>query len=223
MHRFFGLSRPIIFLGPPGSGKGTQAKRLAAAYHIPHISTGDLLREQMKQKTPLGQIAKGWIDAGQLVPDELIIEMLLNRIQHEDCTAGYLLDGVPRTLVQAEALTKEWGTAHLPIVFFLDVPTEVLVQRAERRLVCTACGLIDNQLVSMSQAQPKCKNCGTELHRRPDDAPEVVVERLKVYDQLTKPLLNYYEDLGVLVQCNGNQGVDHVFRQITDVLENRLD
>lgn len=223
MHHFFGLSRPIIFLGPPGSGKGTQAKRLAAAYHIPHISTGDLLREQIKQKTALGQIAKGWIEAGQLVPDELIIEMLLNRIQNEDCAAGYLLDGVPRTLVQAEVLTKEWGTAHLPFVFFLDVPTEVLVQRAERRLVCTACGMIDNQLVSEPQAQPTCKNCGAALHRRPDDAPEVVLERLKVYDQLTKPLLSYYEDLGVLVQCNGNQGVDQVFRQITDVLENKLD
>jgi len=209
--------RVVILLGPPGAGKGTQAVRLAAELGLPHISTGDLFRANLKQGTELGQRAKGYMEAGKLVPDELVLEMLFDRVDAPDCAGGYLLDGFPRTLPQARALTEALGgrpSASLQ----LEVPDEVLVGRAGGRLLCRNCTNIHHADFAPPAEEGVCDACGGELYRRSDDAPEVVQERLQVYHGETSPMIDYYRELGSLIAVDGNQAPDAVFEELRRAL-----
>lgn len=208
----------IILLGPPGSGKGTQAVKITKELGIPHISTGDLFRENMGKNTPLGQRSKGFIDAGKLVPDELVLDMLFDRVSRPDCDKGYLLDGFPRTLPQAEAFEKNLDSNTKLVVLDLDVPDDVIVKRAEGRLTCKACGGVFNKYFSPSKIENVCDKCSGELVQRSDDKAEVVLERLKVYHSQTKPLVEYYTKKGVLHHFNGTQPKEVIFNEIMNVL-----
>lgn len=209
----------IILLGPPGSGKGTQAKRLSHEFKVPQISTGDLFREHMSTKTPLGEKACGFIKEGHLVPDELVMDMLFERISRPDCQRGYILDGFPRTINQAEQLSKYLDIKIHPIALNLDVPDEVIVKRAAGRLVCKQCGAIYNAEMSPPNRAQICDKCEGEVYRRHDDEPEVVRKRLHVYHQLTKPLLDYYEKKGILTSFNGNQPQDTVYKELKTFIQ----
>lgn len=211
------MSKPvvIILLGPPGSGKGTQAKRLAKQYNLPHISTGDLFRDNMSTGTPLGKKAQGFIQGGQLVPDSLVLDMLFDRIGKTDCLNGFILDGFPRTLPQAEALSERLEELVQFIVLSLDVRDEVIIDRAEGRLTCKQCGAIYHRDNAPPKAAGKCDKCGGEVIRRPDDEPQVVKERLRVYHAQTKPLIRYYDDKELLNTFDGTQSPDTVFAALT--------
>ena len=194
----------IIFLGPPGAGKGTQAQKICAALNIPQISTGDILRRAMKEGTETGKKAKSFIDAGQLVPDEVIIDIVKERLQMEDCQGGYILDGFPRTVPQAEALDT---FATIDSVIELDVADQVLVDRLSGRRVCVKCGATYH--LSMLNGETHCSNCGEELIQRNDDKAETVLARLKVYHDQTAPLIGYYEKKGLLKKIDGAQGLEN--------------
>lgn len=204
----------IILLGPPGSGKGTQAKRLAQEYQIPHISTGDLFREHMAAGTPLGQKAQSFIKSGQLVPHELVIEILSERIRRPDCLRGYLLDGFPRTILQADDLAKYLDSKMPVMVLYLEVPDEVIIKRASGRLLCKECGTIYNRDISPPIHEGVCDKCGGEVYQRSDDQPEVVRERLKVYHQQTQPLIEYYRQKEMLTHFDGDQFPDVVHAEL---------
>lgn len=209
--------RVLILLGPPGAGKGTQAARLAAESGIPHISTGDLFRTNLKQGTELGQKAKGFMESGKLVPDELVMDMLFDRVAAADCEGGYLLDGFPRTLPQAKALTKALGDQS-SCALLLEVPDEVLIGRAGGRLLCKGCTNIHHAEFSPPKVDGVCDACGGELYRRKDDQPEVVKERLEVYSNETQPMVDYYREQGSLGVINGNQSPDEVFADLNQAL-----
>lgn len=209
-----GQVKVVILLGPPGSGKGTQAVRLTKELGIPHISTGDLFRENMSKDTELGQRAKSFINAGKLVPDELVLEMLFDRVSRPDCANGYLLDGFPRTLAQAEALDKHLGANTNLVVLDLEVPDEIIVKRASGRLTCKDCGSVYNRHFSPPAQEGVCDKCGGELVQRPDDRAEVVEERLRVYHSQTKPLVEFYAKKGVLSRVDGTQSPDQVFEAL---------
>ena len=206
-------SRPtvLILLGPPGSGKGTQAVRLSKELGIPHISTGDLFRDNMSRNTELGKRAKSYMESGQLVPDELVLEMLFDRVSRPDCIQGYLLDGFPRTLPQAEALDKHLQGKAKIIALNLQVKDEAIVKRAEGRLTCKSCGAVYNKYYSPSKQENVCDQCEGDLIQRTDDKAEVVQERLRVYHKQTAPLIEYYQKKGVLAEVNGEQKPDEVF------------
>ena len=204
----------MILLGAPGSGKGTQAKRLASEYQIPHISTGDLFRENIAANTTLGQKAKEFTQAGNLVPDELVLNMLFDRISKPDCLNGYLLDGFPRTMAQAEALEKVLDPKKRVIALFLDVEDDAIIKRASGRLVCKKCAAIYNRNISAPKVEGQCDLCAGEVYQRPDDAPNVVLERLKVYHKQTQPLLEYYHKKGILASFNGDQPPDTVLEEL---------
>lgn len=204
----------IILLGPPGSGKGTQAKRLSQDYHIPQISTGDLFREHMAAQTPIGQKAKNFIQTGQLVPDDIVLGMLFERIEQPDCVRGYLLDGFPRTIPQADQLAQHQSMKTKLFVLCLDVPDEEIVRRAAGRLVCRQCGSIYNRDISPPVHENICDKCEGEVYRRADDEPEVVRKRLKVYRAQTQPLIEYYDKLGLLTMFDGNQPPDVVHAEL---------
>jgi adenylate kinase len=208
----------VVLLGPPGSGKGTQAKMLAEAFSIPQISTGDLFREHMKKDTPLGVEAKSYINAGKLVPDELTLKMLDERIQLDDCKKGFILDGVPRTLPQAEILEANLFSQNNLVVLNLEVDNDVIVKRAEGRLTCKNCGSIFNKYFSPPKSENICDNCGSALHQRADDKAEVVLERLKVYNHQTKPLIEYFETHHGLFHVNGEESLEAVFSQLKDLI-----
>ena len=210
--------RIIILLGPPGAGKGTQAVRLAADCGIPHVSTGDLFRANLKQETELGERAKSFMEAGKLVPDELVLEMLFDRVAAPDCAEGYLLDGFPRTLPQARALTKALGDQPTHTLL-LEVPDEVLIERAGGRLLCRNCTNIHHASFAPPAKEGVCDSCGGELYRRKDDEPAVVRERLLVYRNETQPMVEYYRELGSLVVINGNQNPDAVFQELRNCLD----
>ena len=198
----------VIFLGPPGAGKGTQAQRICATLGIPQISTGDILRRAINDGTETGLKAKSYIDAGQLVPDEVIIEIVKERLDQEDCVKGYILDGFPRTVPQAEALST---FAKMDAVVELDVPDDHLVRRLSGRRVCLKCGATYH--VSMLNGQTKC-HCGEELVQRHDDKEETVLARLKVYHAQTAPLSAYYEGKGLLKKFDGTEGMDEIYARI---------
>lgn len=208
----------VILLGPPGSGKGTQAVRISQELGIPHISTGDLFRENIKNNTPLGQKARTYMDAGKLVPDEVVLDMLFDRVSRQDCAKGYLLDGFPRTIPQAEAYDKKFPATAQLIVINLDVPDEIIFKRAEGRLTCKNCGTIYNRYYSPPTQDDICDKCSGELVQRPDDKAEVVEERLKVYHAQTEPLINFYAKKNVLHTIEGDRAPQDVYTEIMNVL-----
>ena len=203
----------IIFLGPPGAGKGTQAQRICDALKIPQISTGDILRRAMKEGTETGLKARAFIDAGQLVPDDVIIDIVKERLGMDDCKGGYILDGFPRTVPQAEALDT---FASIDSVIELDVANQVLVDRLSGRRVCLKCGATYH--VSMLNGKTTCDKCGEELIQRNDDKAETVLSRLEVYHAQTAPLINYYGQKGLLKTIPGDQGIDGIFTAIMNAL-----
>ncbi len=195
----------LVLLGPPGAGKGTQARILREKFEIPQIASGDLLRAAVKAKTPLGQEAQGFMDRGQLVPDELVLKMIAERIAHEDARIGFILDGFPRSVAQAEALARMLGASGVALdkVVAVDVPDEELVQRISGRRTCTKCGAMYHVAFDPPKQAGICDKCGGELYQREDDAEETVRERLKVYAATTRPLIEHYGRIGILAQING--------------------
>ena len=205
-----------ILLGPPGSGKGTQAKRLAESLEIPHISTGDLFRENIQNKTELGVKAQSYVDAGKYCPDELVLDMLYDRIARKDCGKGYILDGFPRTIAQAEAYREQViDDAELSAIL-LEVPHVMIIDRMAGRITCKKCGAMYHKHFSPPKAMGICDSCGGALARRKDDHPDVVKERLEIYETQTRPLVDYFESLGLLRRIDGNQSASVVFEKISN-------
>lgn len=210
----------IIMLGAPGAGKGTQAKKIADKYKIPHISTGDIFRANIKEGTELGLKAKQFMDQGLLVPDEVTIGMLLDRIHQADCENGYVLDGFPRTIPQAESLTRALGEMGEQIDYAIDVdvPDENIVNRMSGRRACLKCGATYHVTFAPPKKEGICDVCGSELVLRDDDKPETVQKRLSVYHEQTQPLIEYYKKAGVLHSVDGTQEMEAVFAGITAIL-----
>lgn len=210
----------IIMLGAPGAGKGTQAKKIAEKYQIPHISTGDIFRANIKGGTELGMKAKSYMDQGGLVPDDITIGMLLNRIKEADCADGYVLDGFPRTIPQAESLTKalnEMGES-MDYAIDVDVPDENIINRMAGRRACLACGATYHIVYNPPKQEGICDVCGEKLVLRDDDKPETVQKRLGVYHEQTQPLIEYYGKAGILVTVDGTKDLNEVFKDIVTVL-----
>ncbi|HJC66311.1 MAG: adenylate kinase [Lachnospiraceae bacterium] len=210
----------IVMLGAPGAGKGTQAKKIAGKYGIPHVSTGDIFRANIKNGTKLGMQAKAYMDAGNLVPDEITIGMLLDRIHQEDCEKGYVLDGFPRTIPQAESLTaalKERGES-IDYAIDVDVPDENIIRRMSGRRACLSCGATYHIVYNAPKKEGVCDQCGEPLVLRDDDKPETVQNRLNVYHRQTQPLIDYYKKEGVLAQVDGTQDMEQVFQDIVKIL-----
>ena len=202
----------LIFLGPPGAGKGTQAERISKLYGIAHISTGDMLRSQMREGTPLGAEAKGYIERGELVPDALIIAMVAERIKEADCENGFLFDGFPRTVAQAEALND---ISDIDMVIDIAVPAERILERIGGRRMCSGCGAGYH---TSTYHKDTCEKCGSPLYIRDDDKPETVKKRLAVYHEQTQPLIDYYTKQGCLVDVDGTQDMADVFAAIVKIL-----
>src|SRR5690625_1185996 len=209
-------------MGLPGAGKGTQAEKINEKYNIPHISTGDMFRLAIKEGTELGNKAKQFMDQGELVPDEVTNGIVQERLSKEDCNNGFLLDGFPRTIPQAEALQKLLSNMDKSInyVLHIDVPTENLVDRLTGRRVCPTCGATYHVMYNPPQKEGLCDKDGSKLIQREDDTSETVKNRLKVNIEQAQPLLNFYEDLGYLVTINGDQDIDRVFKSIQAEINN---
>jgi len=210
-----------MLLGAPGSGKGTQAAKVTQVYGIPVISTGDALRAQLAAGTEIGLKAKDYMDAGKLVPDDIIIGLFKELINGIDMEKGYLLDGFPRSIAQAEALDEILAEkdARIDKIFFLKVPVDVLVRRIEHRRICPACGLSYNMNGRKAVVEEFCDCCGTALIQREDDEPETVRKRIKVYDEQTGPLIEYYKRQGILIELDGTLDVETLQKQIDEALE----
>ena len=210
----------IIMLGAPGAGKGTQAKKISAKYGVPHISPGDIFRANIKGQTELGMKAKVFMDQGQLVPDEITIGMLLDRIQEEDCKKGYVLDGFPRTIPQAESLTKALADMgdHIDYAINVDVPDENIISRMSGRRACLKCGQTYHIVYNPPKKENVCDVCGEALVLRDDDKPETVKKRLDVYHDQTQPLIDYYKAAGVLAEVDGTKDLEAVFQDIVKIL-----
>ena len=210
----------IIMLGAPGAGKGTQAKKIAAKYGIPHISTGDIFRANIKNGTELGKKAKTYMDQGLLVPDELVVDLVVDRVNQDDCENGYVLDGFPRTIPQAEALTEALEKMGQKVDFAIDVnvPDENIVKRMGGRRACVTCGATYHMVYAPTKKEGICDTCGGELILRDDDKPETVQKRLNVYHEQTQPLIDYYTSQGILRTVDGTVDIDDVFRAITEFL-----
>ncbi len=212
----------IIMLGAPGAGKGTQAEKMAEKYQIPHISTGDIFRANIKAGTELGKKASAYIEKGELVPDELTTGLVVNRIQEKDCENGFILDGFPRTIPQAECLTKALAEMNdkMDIALNIDVPDDMIVKRMGGRRVCPVCGATYHVTNIPPKKEGVCDKCGADLIIRKDDEPETVKKRLAVYHEQTEPLMTYYENEGILVNVNGvRDRMEDVFMDIVKVLE----
>ena len=210
----------ILLMGPPGAGKGTQAEKLTELYHIPHISTGDMFRKAQKDGTQLGLKAKSYMEKGQLVPDEVTIGIVRERLSEADCQAGFLLDGFPRTVEQADALEeilKDLGT-YLDAVINIEVDKSFLIERLTGRRVCRGCGATYHISFNAPKASGVCDKCGGELYQRSDDTIETVGSRLDVYSEQTAPLIAYYEAKGVIKNIDGSQSVDAVLADIQAAL-----
>ena len=210
----------IIMLGAPGAGKGTQAKQIAGKYSIPHISTGDILRANIKNGTELGKKAKEYMDQGLLVPDELTCDLVMDRIQQDDCKNGFVLDGFPRTIPQAEALDAALTKIgeKMDYAIDVDVPDENIVSRMSGRRACLDCGATYHIVSLPPKTEGKCDHCGSDLVLRDDDKPETVQKRLTVYHEQTQPLIDYYKNQGILKSVDGTQPMEAVFTAITDIL-----
>lgn len=210
----------IIMLGAPGAGKGTQAKQIAAKYSIPHISTGDIFRANIKNGTDLGKKAKEYMDQGLLVPDELTCDLVMDRIQQDDCANGFVLDGFPRTIPQAEALDAALTKIgqSMDYAIDVDVPDENIVNRMSGRRACLDCGATYHIVSLRPKTEGKCDHCGSDLVLRDDDKPETVQKRLTVYHEQTQPLIDYYQKQGILKSVDGTQPMEAVFAAITDIL-----
>lgn len=210
----------LILLGPPGAGKGTQAANIVDKYHVPHISTGDIFRKNIKEGTALGNEAKAYMDRGELVPDSLVIEIVADRLREEDCISGFLLDGFPRTVAQAEALDKvlEAMNCSLDHVVNIQVDPNLLVARAVGRRICRDCGATYHIEFNPSKESGVCDKCSGELYQRSDDNEETVTNRVRVYVEETSPLVNYYTEKAIILNLNGEKAIDEVFQDICDAL-----
>ena len=210
----------IVFMGPPGAGKGTQAEKIIENYQIPHISTGDMFRKAIKDQTELGMAAKRYMDQGALVPDHVTIGIVKDRLSESDCKSGFLLDGFPRTVDQAKALDEILTSldSKIDYVINIDVDLDILKERLTGRRICRSCGATYHMIFNPPAVAGTCDKCGGELYQRKDDNEETVGNRLDVYVSQTKPLLDYYSLAGNLVNINGQQSIDLVFAEIQDVL-----
>ena len=204
----------IVLLGAPGAGKGTQASMIVKQYHVTHISTGDIFRKNIRELTPIGVIAKSYIDKGCLVPDDVTIEIVKSRLSEEDCKNGFILDGFPRNVYQAEALSN---FARIDVALDVHVPLEKLMYRLTGRRVCAGCG--ESYHVSTLEGRNTCAKCGENLYQRADDNEQTVGERLSVYRKQTQPLIDYYADKGLLKTVNGDLEVSEVFAEVRSVLD----
>ncbi len=210
----------IIMLGAPGAGKGTQAKKIAAKYGVPHISTGDIFRANIKEGTELGKKAKTYMDQGLLVPDELVVDLVADRLSWEDCTNGYVLDGFPRTIPQAESLDAVLAKKgeKMEYAIDVDVPDENIVNRMGGRRACVGCGATYHVVYNPTKTEGICDACGEKLILRDDDKPETVQKRLDVYHQQTQPLIDYYSKAGILKTVDGTVDMEEVFKAIVQIL-----
>lgn len=210
----------IIMLGAPGAGKGTQAKKIAAKYNIPHISTGDIFRMNIKNGTDLGTKAKTYMDQGLLVPDELVVDLVVDRLKQEDCKAGYVLDGFPRTIPQAEALDQALKAMDetMEYAIDIDVPDEKIVARMSGRRACVSCGATYHLEYAPTKVEGICDTCGGELILRDDDKPETVQKRLDVYHEQTQPLIQFYSNSGILKSIDGTVDIEQIFAEIVNIL-----
>ena len=210
----------IIMLGAPGAGKGTQAKKIAEKYHIPHISTGDIFRANIKNGTELGKKAKTYMDQGLLVPDELTVDLVIDRVGQDDCKDGYILDGFPRTIPQAECLDAALEKRGEKVDFAIDVevPDENIVNRMSGRRACVGCGATYHIKYNPTKVDGVCDACGEKLELRDDDKPETVQKRLGVYHDQTQPLIDYYTKSGVLKEVDGTVDMEDVFQAIVEIL-----
>lgn len=212
----------IILLGPPGAGKGTQAKSISNRYSIPHISTGDIFRRNISENTPLGIEAKKYMDNGHLVPDEVTINMVKDRLQADDCKKGYLLDGFPRTVSQAEALQEFLNQRNeaLDTALLIEVARDYILERMTGRRVCPSCGA-SYHVKFNPPVNGKCELCGSDVVQRKDDTAETVKERLDVYENETQPLIDFYKNINLLSTVNGTKAINEVFESICDILGNK--
>ena len=212
----------IVMLGAPGAGKGTQAKKIAESYGVPHISTGDIFRANIKNDTELGRKAKTYMDKGELVPDELVVELIMDRFKEPDCEGGYVLDGYPRTIPQAEALDSalEEAGEKLDYAINVDVPDEVIINRMSGRRACLKCGATYHIQYNPPVVENTCDACSEELSLRDDDREETVKNRLEVYHEQTEPLEKYYSEHGVLYNVDGTKDMDEVFESIRTIVGN---
>ena len=210
----------IVLLGPPGAGKGTQAKSISNRYSIPHISTGDIFRKNISEETPLGIEAKQYIDNGQLVPDEVTINMVKDRLTWEDCKNGYLLDGFPRTVAQAEALQEflESRDEKLDTALCIEVPSSFILERMTGRRVCLSCGASYHIKFNSPAVDGVCDVCGDNIIQRKDDVDETVKERLDVYERQTQPLIDFYKEKNLLSTVDGTKAINEVFEGICNIL-----
>lgn len=210
------MAQYIVLLGPPGAGKGTQAQIIAKEFGLVHVSSGDLFRENLKKQTELGQMAQGYMNRGELVPDDVTIAMVKDRISRSDCAQGVLLDGFPRTPAQAEALDKMLATLgeKVTCVPYISVPAEVLIERLGGRWTCPTCGHVYHEKYNPPAAAGKCDNDGAALIQRDDDKAETVEKRIRVYMDQTSPLIAYYRLQGLLAEVDGTQSIDAVTTQM---------
>jgi len=210
----------IVLLGPPGAGKGTQAQKISDKLELPHISSGDIFRENLKNKTDLGELARGYMDRGELVPDDVTIAMIRERLSRPDCKPGALLDGFPRTPAQAEALDDmlKGFNGQVDSVPYISVPEQVLIERLTGRWTCRANGHIFHEKFNPPKEPGVCDYDGSELYQREDDKTETVIRRIRVYLEQTMPLIEYYRQQGVLVEVDGNQEIGQVTRDLLEAL-----
>lgn len=210
----------LVLLGPPGAGKGTQAAGIVEKYGVPHISTGDIFRKNIKEGTELGKKAKDYMDKGLLVPDDLVVEIVKDRLLEDDCKEGFLLDGFPRTVSQADSLNGELENMGISLdsVINIEVPKEDLVERAVGRRICKSCGATYHIKFNPTKESNVCDACGGELYQRDDDTEETVTKRIEVYIEQTQPLIDYYKEKGILVDIDGRQDIKKVFSSIVDEL-----
>jgi adenylate kinase len=214
------MMKAIIFLGPPGAGKGTHAKEVSSILNIPHISTGDIFREAIKNQTELGMKVKEFLDSGKLVPDELVWEVVKDRLDAEDCKNGFILDGFPRTILQAELLDKYLKEKNADLkVIYLDASDDLVIKRLSSRRVCKSCGAIYNLISMPPKKEGICDICGGELYQRSDDYPDVIKKRLETYYKETQPLIDYYKNRGVMYTISAEKDREEVLQEILKVVK----